>query len=76
MKIPAREFAGHTLGIEMVLSLLLPGWAGRSIDQHFHTDPTFLLLGVGLGFAAGIRQIYRTMKRLDAQSATEASKKL
>lgn len=65
MKLPAREFAGLSLGIEMVLSVVIAGAAGRWADQRLHSEPTFLILGVALGAAAGFRQIWRFMERMD-----------
>ena len=65
MKLPAREFAGLSLGIEMVLSVVIAGAAGRWADQRLHTEPTFLILGVALGAAAGFRQMWRFMERMD-----------
>jgi F0F1-type ATP synthase assembly protein I len=65
MKVPARDLAGMSLGIELVLSVLLTGAFGRWIDRKAHTEPVFLLLGVCLGAAAGFRQILRYTQRLD-----------
>lgn len=65
MKLPAREFAGLSLGIEMVLSVVIVGALGRWVDERFKTEPTFLILGVALGAAAGFRQIWRFMKPTD-----------
>lgn len=65
MKLPAREFAGLSLGIEMVMSVVLCGAAGRWADGRYRSEPTFLLLGVVIGAAAGFRQIWRFMERMD-----------
>jgi F0F1-type ATP synthase assembly protein I len=65
MKLPAREFAGLSLGIEMVLSVVIAGAAGRWFDQRFKSEPTFLILGVAIGAAAGFRQMWRFMERMD-----------
>jgi F0F1-type ATP synthase assembly protein I len=65
MKLPAREFAGLSLGIEMVLSVVIVGGFGRWVDARFKTEPTFLILGVALGATAGFRQIWRFMERMD-----------
>jgi F0F1-type ATP synthase assembly protein I len=65
MKLPARELAGLTLGIEMVLSVVFVGALGRWADRRFGTEPTLLLVGVVLGAAAGFRQIYRFTERMD-----------
>ncbi len=65
MKLPARELAGLSLGIEMVLSVVIMGAAGRWVDRRLGTEPTFLILGVALGAAAGFRQIWRFMQKMD-----------
>lgn len=68
MKVPARDLAGMSLGIELVLSVLVMGAFGRWLDQRLHTDPVFILVGVVLGAAAGFRQILRYTERLDRMS--------
>ena len=65
MKVPARDLAGMSLGIELVLSVLVVGAFGRWVDQKLHTEPVFLLVGVLVGSAAGFRQILRYTERLD-----------
>ena len=65
MKLPAREYAGLSLGIEMVFSVVIAGAGGRWADQRFNTEPTFLILGVAIGAAAGFRQMWRFMERMD-----------
>lgn len=71
MKLPAREFAGLSLGIEMVLSVVLAGAVGRWADRRFGTEPKLLILGVMLGAAAGFRQIWRFMERMDRLNARD-----
>lgn len=75
MKLPARELAGLSLGIEMVLSVVLAGAAGRWADRRFGTEPKLLLLGVVIGAAAGFRQIWRYMQRMDRLSEREEAEK-
>jgi ATP synthase protein I len=72
MKLPARDLAGMSLGIEMVLSVLVMGAFGRWLDRRLHTEPAFILLGVLLGAAAGFRQILRYTERLDRLSQRDA----
>lgn len=71
MKLPARELAGLSLGIEMVLSVVLAGAVGRWADRRFGTEPKLLILGVVLGAAAGFRQIWRYMERMDRLNAQD-----
>lgn len=65
MRVPLRDLAGASLGIEFALSIVLTAAAGRWLDGRFHTDPTFTLLGFALGAAAGFRAMYRFAKRGD-----------
>ncbi len=74
MKLPAREFAGLSLGIEMVLSVVIVGALGRWVDERLKSDPTFLILGVALGAAAGFRQIWRFAARADDPAASDEKK--
>ena len=40
-------------GFQFVFSILFFMWIGSLADRGLHTAPLFLLLGMGLGFAAG-----------------------
>ena len=75
MKVPARDLAGMSLGIELVLSVLVMGAFGRWLDQRLHTDPIFILVGVVLGAAAGFRQILRYTERLDRMNRDDETKR-
>lgn len=59
MKPSNRDMAGITIGIELVLSLVVPGAAGHWADQKFHTTPWLMYLGCALGLAAGFRSLFR-----------------
>jgi len=75
MKIPARDLAGMSLGVELVLSVLLAGAFGRWLDRRFHTEPLFLLLGVLVGSAAGFRQMLRYTERLGRMGREDEAKR-
>ena len=75
MKLPARDLAGMSLGIELVLSVLLVGAFGRWVDRRLHTGPIFLLVGVLLGSAAGFLQIIRYTQRLDRLGREDEAKR-
>jgi len=60
----ARLGDGFQVGIELVAGMvggLLLGWA---LDSWLGTRPLFLVLFLFLGFAAGMLNVYRTLKRM------------
>lgn len=65
MKLPLRDVAGLSLGLEFVLSIVVMGALGRWLDAKFHTEPTLLLVGFVIGTAAGFRSMYRFATRDD-----------
>lgn len=69
MRLPIREYAGLSLGIEMVLSIVLPSAGGRWLDERFRTGYTFTLIGFVLGAAAGFRSLLRTAAKMDREAA-------
>lgn len=54
---------GFTFAAAVLIGLLL-GWL---VDSQLGTRVVFTLLGTGLGFYAGFREILRELKRLDGQ---------
>ena len=44
---------------------------GVGLDHWLGTKPLFLLLGIGFGFAAGLRNMARTLKNETEQSSQE-----
>ncbi len=63
MKLPLRDAAAASLGIELFLSVVLAGGAGWWADGKFHTAPTFLLVGFVVGVLAGLRSVLRFARR-------------
>lgn len=57
------------LSTELVVSVLVGAGLGYGLDRLFGTAPWILLIGLGFGFAAGIRSVLRTAARMDALSA-------
>ena len=45
---------------EMIAGIALGGGAGWLLDDWLDTSPTLLIICVGLGFAAGLRNVFRT----------------
>jgi len=69
MRTSLRELTGLSLGLELVLSMVIVGAAGRWVDQKLGTDPAFLFLGALLGLAAGIRSLFRFAASSDRGAA-------
>jgi F0F1-type ATP synthase assembly protein I len=55
-----------TLGLEIVLGIVLPGYVGSVLDSHFDTQPTFIAIGFVVGLAHGVRAVMRVAKEGDA----------
>jgi ATP synthase protein I len=52
--------AAWRMSIELVAALFV-GWGlGLLLDKLFHTNPWIMLVGIVLGFAAGVRNAIRT----------------
>ena len=52
----AGRFAGY--GIGWLLAMLGFGWGGLALDRRIGTTPVLLILGILLGFAAGLWTLY------------------
>lgn len=50
---------------ELLAALLVGMLLGLGLDRLLGTQPWLLLAGLGLGFAAGIRNVSRAMRNLD-----------
>ncbi len=57
------------LSTELLVSVLVGAGLGYGLDKLFGTKPWILLIGLGFGFAAGIRSVLRTAEKMDAVSA-------
>jgi len=62
---------GLELGVSVVIGLLIGWW----IDIKFDCGPWGLLGGLGVGFAAAIRSIARTLNELAEEEAAEEARK-
>ena len=69
MKVPTRDLAGLSLGIELVVSIVLMSAIGRWADRHWGTEPTLTMVGFLLGAASGFRSMYRYASRMGQDSA-------
>lgn len=57
------------LSTELVVSILVGMGLGYGVDFIFGTKPWGLFIGLGFGFAAGIRSVLRTADKMDAKTA-------
>lgn len=51
-------------GLVLVLLIAIPTAIGYFLDRLLGTIPLFLLIGLGLGFAAGMYRVYAYVKQL------------
>jgi len=51
----------------IVIGFLIGYWA----DKKLHTEPYLMLVGLGLGFAAAVREIYHLIKRVQEMEQDE-----
>jgi ATP synthase protein I len=52
-----------SLGLQVALSIFIGLFAGIYLDQYIDTAPWFTLTGLGLGIAAGYRNIGLAIKK-------------
>ena len=59
-----RELAKYSaLGFEMALSVVIGMGIGYYLDRWLGTEPWLMIVWIGLGFAAGVRSLYRAAVR-------------
>ncbi len=56
------------IGIELVVGVLFGGFVGWALDGYLGTRPWLLVLFLVLGFAAGMLNLIRTAKRMQAEA--------
>jgi len=61
------------VGLEMGIAVAIGCWLGLWIDEQYGTDPAGLLLGMGLGFGAAGKAIWRTVKKAKEQMENKPS---
>jgi len=63
----ARQLAmAMELPIVLLASIMTGGLLGYGLDYWLHTRPICMLIGGGLGFVAGIRELLRRLSKSDA----------
>jgi ATP synthase protein I len=59
-----RELGKYSaLGLEMALSVVIGMGIGYYLDRWLGTGPWLMVVWIGLGFAAGVRSLYRAAVR-------------
>jgi ATP synthase protein I len=56
------------LGVELVAGVAVGGFIGWGLDRLLGTAPLFMVLFLGLGATAGILNVVRTAKRMQAEA--------
>ncbi|HEX2449239.1 MAG TPA: AtpZ/AtpI family protein [Methyloceanibacter sp.] len=77
-KAPGREPHGQgaalgqalRLGIELVAGVAVGGFIGWALDRWLGTAPFLMVVFLGLGAAAGIMNVVRTAKRMQAEASS------
>ncbi len=73
---PVPEPQGHgaalgqalRLGVELVAGVAVGGFIGWALDRFLGTAPFLMVVFLGLGAAAGILNVVRTAKRMQAEA--------
>lgn len=66
-----RSLKLSSVGIELALSVLIGLFAGRFLDRKLGSDPWLMIVGICLGFAAGLRSLMKMMEK--ANKAADAA---
>jgi len=56
------------LGVELVAGVAVGGFIGWALDRFLGTAPFLMVVFLGLGAAAGIMNVVRTAKRMQAEA--------
>ncbi|WP_421792445.1 AtpZ/AtpI family protein [Hyphobacterium sp.] len=59
---------------DLIAGLFVGGVLGWAIDRLAGTSPWFLLVGIGLGFAAGMRNLMRSAMKAEAENTSSSGK--
>ena len=56
------------IAVELVVGIAVGGFIGRVLDGYFGTTPWLLIVFLLLGFAAGMMNVVRTARRMQAEA--------
>ena len=54
------------IAVELVVGIAVGGFIGRALDSQFGTEPVFLIVFLLLGFVAGLLNVIRSAKLMQA----------
>ena len=57
------------MSTELVVAVLVGAGLGWGLDKLFNTAPWIMVVGMGFGFAAGIKNVLHTAAKMDAMTA-------
>ncbi|WP_419814692.1 AtpZ/AtpI family protein [Glacieibacterium sp.] len=70
---------GFRIGIELVVGVCIGTGGGYALDRWLHTAPWLMIVGLIVGFAAGLRNVFRSAdeygKKWDAADAADRADK-
>ncbi len=71
--LAAQQFMGASLnmGWRLAITVVVPIVAGVKIDDHFHTSPSYTLVGVMLAAVAGSAAVWSTIKQVNKDQSDE-----
>lgn len=71
--LAAQAFMGATLnmGWRLAITVVIPIVGGVKIDEHFHTSPSYTLVGLMLAAVAGSAAVWTTIKQVNKEQADE-----
>lgn len=69
-KVARRQGAAYQGAVEAVFAILIGSGLGYWLDGRFDTSPRYLLIGVGLGFAAFVMRLLRLGRRFESGATT------
>lgn len=71
-----RELGKYSaLGLEMAMSVIIGLAIGYYLDKWLGTTPWLTVIWIGLGFAAGVRSLYRAALRSEKDLEKDEEKK-
>ena len=67
-----RQGAAYQGAIEAVFAIPVAIGIGYFVDRRFETDPVFVFVGVGVGFAAFVMRLWRLGRELQKAAEEDA----
>ena len=64
-----RSVSASSVGIELAVSVMIGLFFGRWLDGRIGTAPWMMILFLCVGFAAGLKSIYRFVRQADRDAA-------